>query len=160
MLDKRKGPGADGAGDPSKDDSAERPLDSKKDNRSKVLSDHRVSIDFLENLRPGGPWVLTAIDPALGKIETITAHNKIEVRDFIHLHDGKRNLHYSVNPTRRLTRRRRRRISPRSNISLSISIRGTTRARKMRRRATLRPSGPTRPKRQPSSTPVMAFKFC
>ena len=63
MLDKRKGPGAGSAEDPSKDDSAERRSDSKKDNRSKVLSDHRVSIDFLEKLRPGGPWVLTAIDP-------------------------------------------------------------------------------------------------
>ena len=100
MLDKRKVPGAGGAGDPSKDDSAERPSNSKKDNRSKVLSDHREAIDFLEKLRPGGPWVLTAIDPASGKIETITAHNKTEARDFIRRHDGKRNLYYSVNPTR------------------------------------------------------------
>ena len=100
MLDKRKGPGADGAGDPSKNDSTEHPSDSTEDNRSKVLSDYLEIIDFLEKLRPGGPWVLTAIDPASGKIETITAHNKIEALCFIRLHDGKRNLHYSVNPTR------------------------------------------------------------
>ena len=100
MLDKRKGPGAGGAEDPSKDDSAERPSNSKKDNGSKVLSDYCEATDFLEKLRPGGPWVLTAIDPTSGKIETITAHNKTEARDFIRLHDGKRNLYYSVNPTR------------------------------------------------------------
>ena len=100
MLDKRKGPGAGGAGDPSKDDSAERPSNSKKDNGSKVLSDYCEATDFLERLRPSGPWVLTAIDPTSGKIETITAHNKTEARDFIRLHDGKCNLYYSVNPTR------------------------------------------------------------
>ena len=100
MLDKRKGPGAGGAGDPLKDDSAERPSNSKKDNGSKVLSDYCEATDFLEWLRPGGPWVLTAIVPTSGKIETITAHNKTEARDFIRLHDGKCNLYYSVNPTR------------------------------------------------------------
>jgi len=100
MLDKRKVPGAGGAGDPSKDDSAERPLNSKKDNRSKVLSVYCEATDFLEKLRPGGPWVLTAIDPTSGKIETITALDTTEARDFIRIYDGKRNLHYSVNPTR------------------------------------------------------------
>ena len=100
MLDKRKGPGAGDAGDPSKDDSAERPSNSKKDNGSKVLSDYCEATDFLEKSRPDGPWVLTAIDPISGKIETITARDTTERRDFIRLHDGKRNLYYSVNPTR------------------------------------------------------------
>ena len=44
--------------------------------------------------------MLIAIDPTSGKIETITAHNETEARDFIRLHDGRRNLYYSVNPTR------------------------------------------------------------
>jgi Family of unknown function (DUF5906) len=71
---------------------------SKKDNAS--TADYREATDFLKWLRPGGPWLLTAIDPTSGKIETITARNKTEARDFIRGHDGARNLYYSVNPTR------------------------------------------------------------
>ena len=100
MLDKRKGPGAGGAEDPSKDDSAERRSNSKNDHGSKVPSDYREATNFLERLRPGGPWVLTAIHPTSGRIETITARDATEARDFIRLHNGKRNLYYSVNPTR------------------------------------------------------------
>jgi hypothetical protein len=85
---------------PSKDDSAEPRSNSKKHNGGNVLSDYREATDFLEWLRPGGPWVLTAIHPTSGKIETITARDKTEARDFIREHDGKRNLYYSVNPTR------------------------------------------------------------
>jgi heavy metal translocating P-type ATPase len=44
--------------------------------------------------------VLTAIHPTSGRIETITARDATEARDFICLHNGKRNLYYSVNPTR------------------------------------------------------------
>ena len=58
-----------------------------------------VKLYFLEKLRPGGPWVLTAIVPD-GPTTTITARDKTEALCFIRLHDGKRNLHYSVNPTR------------------------------------------------------------
>jgi putative DNA primase/helicase len=58
------------------------------------------AVDFLEQLRPGGPWVLTAIIPD-GKTETITARNSDQVRKFVIKHDGKRNLYYSVNPTRK-----------------------------------------------------------
>jgi hypothetical protein len=54
---------------------------------------------FLQQLRPGGPWVLTAIVPD-GDTETITAHNTEQVAAFIRMHDGKCNLYYSVNPTR------------------------------------------------------------
>ena len=46
MLDKRKGPGAGGAGDPSKESSAERRSNSKKGNGSKVPSDYREATDF------------------------------------------------------------------------------------------------------------------
>jgi hypothetical protein len=66
----------------------------------KVPSDYRETTGFLEWLRPGGPWVLTAIHPTSGKIETITARNETGARDFIRGHDGARNLYYSVNPTR------------------------------------------------------------
>jgi hypothetical protein len=58
-----------------------------------------ASVQFLQKLRPGGPWVLTAIVPD-GATETITAHRAEDVAAFIRKHDGKRNLYYSVNPTR------------------------------------------------------------
>ena len=57
------------------------------------------AVDFLERLRPGGPWVLSAIVPA-GPIDTITALAPSDVRAFVARHDGKRNLYFSVNPTR------------------------------------------------------------
>ena len=57
------------------------------------------SISFLEQLRPNGPWVLTAIIPD-GPADTITARTADEVDAFVHAHNGKRNLYYSVNPTK------------------------------------------------------------
>jgi hypothetical protein len=57
------------------------------------------SVGFLEKLRPCGPWVLTAIEPD-GKPTTITANNPSEARDFIRAHNGRRNIYFSVNPTR------------------------------------------------------------
>ena len=60
---------------------------------------HTISVEFLQQLRPEGPWVLTAIIPD-GSTTTITARNADEVDDFVRKHDGKRNLYYSVNPTR------------------------------------------------------------
>jgi hypothetical protein len=57
------------------------------------------ALSFLEQLRPGGPWVLTAIIPD-GLTETITAHSADEVRKFVCKNDGKKNLYYSINPTR------------------------------------------------------------
>ena len=58
-----------------------------------------VAVDFLRKLRPGGPWVLTAIVPD-GPTITITARTADEIDAFIRKYDGKRNLYYSVNPTR------------------------------------------------------------
>jgi len=58
-----------------------------------------AALDFLEKLRPGGPWVLTAIKPD-GPIETITANNADDVRAFVERNNGVRNLYFSVNPTR------------------------------------------------------------
>ena len=58
------------------------------------------AVEFLRQLRPGGPWVLTAIEPD-GKIETITAKTDDDVRAFVSKYNGERNLYYSVNPTRK-----------------------------------------------------------
>src|ERR1700733_507675 len=58
------------------------------------------AVDMLERLRPGGPWLLTAIEPLNGDIKTITARTADRVRKFISDHNGERNLYFSVNPTR------------------------------------------------------------
>jgi hypothetical protein len=58
-----------------------------------------TSLSFLQQLRPNGPWVLTAIAPD-GPIDTITAHTAAEVDAFVSKHNDKRNIYYSVNPTR------------------------------------------------------------
>jgi predicted P-loop ATPase len=62
--------------------------------------DVKSTVKFLEKLRPDGPWILTAIHPDKEWIDTITAKNVDEVRAFVQKFDGKRNLYYSVNPTR------------------------------------------------------------
>jgi hypothetical protein len=64
------------------------------------VATYTEAVDFLERLRPGGPWVLTAIIPD-GKTTTITACNADEARQFIRDYDGQQNLYFSVNPTRR-----------------------------------------------------------
>ena len=59
------------------------------------------AVMFLQQLRPGGPWVLTAIMPdGDGPTDTITATTEEEVDNFIRKHNGKRNIYYSVNPTK------------------------------------------------------------
>jgi hypothetical protein len=63
------------------------------------LNNSHVAAKFLEKLRPGGPWVLTAIVPD-GKTTTATVYTADQVEAFVRKHNGKRNLYYSVNPTR------------------------------------------------------------
>jgi hypothetical protein len=57
------------------------------------------AISFVEQLRPNGPWLLTAILPD-GPTTTITAYTAAEVYSFLREHNGKRNLYYSVNPAK------------------------------------------------------------
>src|SRR5262249_13152819 len=57
------------------------------------------SVAFLEKLRPGGPWVLTAMVPD-GAPTTFTAKTPKEAQTFIRDNNGRCNLYYSVNPTR------------------------------------------------------------
>jgi predicted P-loop ATPase len=60
-----------------------------------------TSSEFLEQVRPRGPWVLSAFHPVSEATETITARTADEVESFVRKYNGKRNLYYSVNPTRR-----------------------------------------------------------
>ena len=64
------------------------------------MPDHQEALKFLSWLRPDGPWVLTAIQPD-GPIETRTVQTIEEAAAFIERHDGKRNLYYSPNPSKR-----------------------------------------------------------
>jgi Family of unknown function (DUF5906) len=57
------------------------------------------AVDFLKQLRPNGPWVLTAISPD-GPTTTTTALDETTARAFVRDNNGTRNLYYSVNPTR------------------------------------------------------------
>jgi putative DNA primase/helicase len=70
------------------------PMDKSKERRS-------APFDFLQTLRPGGPWVLTAIVPDKGT-NTITVQTADAVEAFVHERDGRCNIYYSVNPTRQM----------------------------------------------------------
>jgi len=61
--------------------------------------DYRETVEFLEQLRPGGPWTLTAIVPD-GPTETITTDDPEQVVKFVRFRDKHKNLYFSVNPTR------------------------------------------------------------
>jgi predicted P-loop ATPase len=63
----------------------------------KAVPDFRGAITFLEALR-SPPWLITAIAPDTGNIETISAKDAREARNFLHKHAGERNMYYSVNP--------------------------------------------------------------
>src|SRR5262245_284536 len=62
-------------------------------------NDNLAAPEFLQKLRPGGPWISTAIVPD-GPTVTSTAHTADQVEAFVREHNGKRNLYYSPNPTR------------------------------------------------------------
>jgi hypothetical protein len=59
-----------------------------------------TAAEFLQWLRPDGPWLLIAIVPN-GSPTAATANTSKDVDSFVKKHDGKRNIYYSVNPTRK-----------------------------------------------------------
>jgi hypothetical protein len=63
-----------------------------------TIPEYPEVINFLQTLR-AAPWVLTAISPT-GEITTITAQDSNAARAFVHRWMDKRNVYYSVNPTR------------------------------------------------------------
>ena len=71
------------------------------DNTSTTFGRTQIAeaINFLHQLRPNGPWVLTAITPD-GPTITNTVHTAAEIESFLKWHNGKRNIYYSVNPTK------------------------------------------------------------
>jgi hypothetical protein len=60
-----------------------------------------IAVDFLNRLRPGGPWQLSAINPNVNNdIKTITATTADQARRFIDRYDCNHNLYYAPNPVR------------------------------------------------------------
>lgn len=64
------------------------------------------SLEFLKNLRPKGPWLLTAFDLGDAPIEVIVTTIPAQAEKFIGLHNGKRNLYYGLNPSNPNLRRK------------------------------------------------------
>jgi hypothetical protein len=67
--------------------------------KADVAADTKSAVDFLQWLRPTGPWLPTAIVPD-GATTTITARSVEDVIGFILKYDGRRNFYFSPNPTR------------------------------------------------------------
>lgn len=65
-----------------------------------LQSDLDQSIRFLEWLRPGGPWVLTAIPAEGGRTTTVTLSDPGDTRAWLAERSGKLNLYFAVNPLR------------------------------------------------------------
>lgn len=63
-----------------------------------VYPDTEQSINFLQEIIPHDDWVLTAIEPDTGAIETRTL-NPAQARVWINQYQGKRNIYYHVNST-------------------------------------------------------------
>jgi predicted P-loop ATPase len=60
-----------------------------------------IVVDFLNRLRPGGPWQLSAINPNVNNdIKTVTATTADQARGFINRYNGDHNLYYAPNPVR------------------------------------------------------------
>jgi len=60
-----------------------------------------TSIDFLNKYRPGGPWLLTAVPVAGGKLTTLTfkADQQDKLEKWLERVGQDHNLYFSVNPT-------------------------------------------------------------
>jgi hypothetical protein len=61
-----------------------------------VNPDTDGAVDFLEHWAPGGPWVLSAIEPD-GPIETRTFGDRRATKKWIETWQDKRNIYFSVN---------------------------------------------------------------
>lgn len=61
---------------------------------------------FLEWLRPGGPWVLTAINPQEKMKPESVSVGPGEVEPFVRRYDGRFNIYVQVNPTRGVLKRK------------------------------------------------------
>lgn len=58
-----------------------------------------LSLDFLKQFRPNGPWVLTAIPVEGGKLNTATFTDEKKIETWIRTNGSEHNIYFSVNPT-------------------------------------------------------------
>lgn len=67
-----------------------------------IKSNPQASLDFLRWLRPGGPWVLTAIPPegGLTTTATFTEEKADRLLSWVAERSGKLNIYFMVNPSR------------------------------------------------------------
>ena len=61
--------------------------------------DTPAALDFLEQFRPGGPWVLTAIKPDKRQIQTRSYTERQECGKWLDRFYGERNIYFHANPT-------------------------------------------------------------
>src|SRR5262245_28059220 len=74
----------------------------RRERRERSARAAGIAFDFLQKLRPGGPWMLVAILQYGGSSPVArTVSNAAQVEAFIHEHSGLCNVYYSVNPLRR-----------------------------------------------------------
>lgn len=103
MADKKKPPvGAEGQESACETERVMRDAKHSATPPAKVKPDTAAAIDFLRRFHPSTSWALTAIIPD-GKTETVTfdADHAEDAAAWIQKHQGKRNLYFHVNPTRR-----------------------------------------------------------
>lgn len=66
-----------------------------------ITHDSAAACQFLQLWNPNGPWILTAIHPESGQIETITCHKAEQVAEWVDTRQGKKNLYFMVNQSQR-----------------------------------------------------------
>jgi hypothetical protein len=64
-----------------------------------------AAVEFLQWLRPDGPWLLTAIEPESGKLTTKLLRNAEQVDAFVTEYNQACNIYYHVNATGNLGKR-------------------------------------------------------
>jgi predicted P-loop ATPase len=75
------------------------PIAAEREASATVPAD--IVVDFLNLLRPVGPWQLSAINPNVNNdIKTVTATTPDQARGFINRYNGNHNLYYAPNPVR------------------------------------------------------------
>ena len=81
-----------------------------------------IAADFLEWLRPGGDWVVTAIDKDANLIETRTFSTVESLDAFVAKHEGSRNLYYNPNRLTKPVSKKPGRVDVKSLDFLQIDL--------------------------------------
>jgi P4 family phage/plasmid primase-like protien len=101
-----RGRGEDGAVHDPREITGSIPVADAGGNGGALRPDTGAAVAFLERWLPGGPWVLTAINPDGGGLEadTFWADDDARLRDWIEARQGVKNVYFMVNRTFRAMR--------------------------------------------------------